>query len=40
VLARQGKLKAIKYEDIFWRSIDSHKDIEEAAKEMQAAKLS
>jgi len=39
-LARQGRLKAIKYEDIFWRSIDSHKDIEEAAKEMQAAKLS
>lgn len=39
-LAKQGRLKAIKYEDIFWRSIDSHKDIEEAAKEMQAAKLS
>jgi len=39
-LANQGRLKAIKYENIFWRSIDSHKDIEEAAKEMQAAKLS
>jgi NDP-sugar pyrophosphorylase family protein len=39
-LAKQGRLKAIKYENIFWRSIDSHKDIEEASKEMQAAKLS
>jgi len=39
-LAKEGRLKAIKYENMFWRSIDSHKDIEEAAKEMQAAKLS
>jgi NDP-sugar pyrophosphorylase family protein len=39
-LAKEGKLKAIKYRDVFWRSIDSHKDIEEAAKEIQAAKLS
>jgi mannose-1-phosphate guanylyltransferase len=39
-LAKEDKLKAIKYENVFWRSIDSHKDIEEAAKEMQAAKLS
>lgn len=40
-LAKEGKLKAAKYEDsIFWRSIDSHKDIEEAAKEMQLAGLS
>lgn len=39
-LAREGKLKAIKYQDVFWRSIDSHKDIEEAAKEIQAARLS
>jgi mannose-1-phosphate guanylyltransferase len=36
-LAKEGKLRGTKYEDIFWRSIDSHKDIEEAAKEIQAA---
>jgi mannose-1-phosphate guanylyltransferase len=39
-LAKEGKLQAIKYQNVFWRSIDSHKDIEEAAKEMQAAKMS
>ncbi|HXG08062.1 MAG TPA: nucleotidyltransferase family protein, partial [Nitrososphaera sp.] len=39
-LARDGKLYAVKYPKVFWRSIDSHKDIEEAAKEIQAAKRS
>lgn len=39
-LAREGKLQAVKYRGIFWRSIDSHKDIDEAAKELQAVKLS
>ena len=39
-LAKEGRLRGAKYEDIFWRSIDSHKDIEEAAREMQAAGLS
>ncbi|HKZ61404.1 MAG TPA: nucleotidyltransferase family protein [Nitrososphaera sp.] len=39
-LAKEGKLQAVKYQNVFWRSIDSHKDIEEAAKELQAAKLS
>ncbi len=29
-LAKQGKLKAKKYENVFWKSIDSHKDLEEA----------
>lgn len=38
-LAKEGKLKSTLYEDVFWRSIDSHKDIEEAAKEMQAAHI-
>ncbi len=33
-MARGNKLKAIKYENTFWRSIDSHKDIEEASKEL------
>lgn len=35
-LANEGKLQAVKYHDVFWRSIDSHKDIEEASKELQA----
>jgi NDP-sugar pyrophosphorylase family protein len=39
-LAKEGKLNATKYEEVFWRSIDSHKDIEEAAKEMQSSSLS
>ncbi len=39
-LAKEGKLLAVKYPGVFWRSIDSHKDIEEAAKELQAVKLS
>jgi mannose-1-phosphate guanylyltransferase len=39
-LAREGKLEAVKYQNVFWRSIDSHKDIEEAAKELQSVKMS
>ncbi|MGH9992443.1 MAG: nucleotidyltransferase family protein [Nitrososphaera sp.] len=39
-LAKEGKLSAAKYENVFWRSIDSHKDIEEAAKELQGSSLS
>jgi mannose-1-phosphate guanylyltransferase len=37
-LAKDAKLQAVKYKDIFWRSIDSHKDIDEASKEMRDAK--
>ncbi|MGB9169700.1 MAG: nucleotidyltransferase family protein [Nitrososphaeraceae archaeon] len=33
-MAKDGKLKGIRFIDIFWRSIDSHKDIDEAAKEL------
>ena len=40
VLAEEAKLQGVKYKDVFWRSIDSHKDIEEASKEMKEAKLS
>lgn len=29
-LAKERKLKAVKFEDAFWKSIDTHKDIEEA----------
>jgi mannose-1-phosphate guanylyltransferase len=39
-LAKEGKLNATKYEEVFWRSIDSHKDIEEAAREIQSSLLS
>lgn len=39
-LAKEGKLEAVKYRNVFWRSIDSHKDIEEATKEMQQASSS
>ena len=33
ILAIENKLSAIKQSDVKWRSIDSHKDIEEAQKE-------
>jgi mannose-1-phosphate guanylyltransferase len=39
-MAKEGKLRGVRYKDVFWRSIDSHKDIEEASKEMKEAKLS
>ena len=32
-LARDGKLRVTKYDNVNWRSIDTHKDIEEAEKE-------
>lgn len=35
-MAKENMLKAVKYENTFWRSIDSHKDIEEAAKEVKS----
>jgi mannose-1-phosphate guanylyltransferase len=38
-MAKEGKLKAIKYENCFWRSIDSQKDIEEAAKEIKQTEM-
>lgn len=33
-LAKEQKLKAKKFDNSFWKSIDSHKDMEEASKEM------
>jgi len=33
-LAEKGLLKAVKYENIFWKSIDTHKDLQEAEKYM------
>jgi mannose-1-phosphate guanylyltransferase len=38
-LAKEGRLQAVRYRDVFWRSIDSHKDIEEASKEIREANL-
>jgi mannose-1-phosphate guanylyltransferase len=38
-MARDKKLKGIRFQDNFWRSIDSHKDIDEAAKEIQLSNL-
>ncbi|MEM2793086.1 MAG: nucleotidyltransferase family protein, partial [Candidatus Methanomethylicia archaeon] len=31
-LARENKLKAVKYHEVIWKSIDTHKDIEEVEK--------
>ncbi|HEX2106608.1 MAG TPA: nucleotidyltransferase family protein [Nitrososphaera sp.] len=39
MLAKEGRLHAVRYRDVFWRSIDSHKDIEEAAKEIREVKM-
>jgi mannose-1-phosphate guanylyltransferase len=39
-LAKEGRLQAVRYRDVFWRSIDSHKDIEEASEEIREANLS
>jgi mannose-1-phosphate guanylyltransferase len=33
-LAKERKLKALKYPNNYWRSIDSHKDVEEATEEL------
>lgn|SRR5487761_78637 len=35
-LAKDNKIRVEKYIDVLWRSIDTHKDIEEAQKEFQA----
>ena len=34
-LARDGKLRVTKYDDVNWRSIDTYKDIEEAEKQFE-----
>jgi mannose-1-phosphate guanylyltransferase len=39
ILAKEGRLQAVRYKDVFWRSIDSHKDIEEASQEIKEAKF-
>ncbi len=37
-LAKERKLKALKYPNSYWRSIDSHKDVEEATEELALMK--
>ena len=39
-LAKEGRLQAVQYNDVFWQSIDSHKDIEEASKAMKEVRIS
>ncbi len=34
-LAREGKLRVTKYDDVNWRSVDTYKDIEEAEKQFE-----
>lgn len=34
-LAKQGKIRVTKYQGVRWRSIDTHKDIEEAQREFR-----
>jgi len=31
-LAEEGKLKAVRFEDVLWKSVDTHKDIKQATK--------
>ena len=33
-LAKERKLRALKYPNSYWRSIDSHKDVEQATEEL------
>jgi NDP-sugar pyrophosphorylase family protein len=35
MLVNKQKIKAKKFNNNYWRSIDSHKDVEEASKEIQ-----
>jgi NDP-sugar pyrophosphorylase family protein len=39
VMIKDRKVKAMRYEKSFWRSIDSHKDIEEASREIKSSRL-
>ncbi len=38
-LAERGLLKGVLYTDVYWRSIDTVKDIEEAAEELRSRKV-
>lgn len=34
-LSTERAIKAVKYDEIFWKSVDSHKDIEESAEQLK-----
>ncbi|ALU11983.1 nucleotidyltransferase [Ignicoccus islandicus DSM 13165] len=38
-LAREGKLKAVVFKDVYWKSIDTYKDVEEADKYLRENEL-
>jgi NDP-sugar pyrophosphorylase family protein len=38
-LAREEKLKVVRYERCFWKSIDTYKDVKEAEKELRTATM-
>jgi NDP-sugar pyrophosphorylase family protein len=38
-LARENKLKAVKYSNVIWKSIDTHKDIEEVEKIIKTSRV-
>ncbi len=38
-MQKKGKLHNIKFDKVFWHSIDSHKDIEECSKDILAKKF-
>jgi NDP-sugar pyrophosphorylase family protein len=35
-LAQEGRLKAVKYGDVFWKSIDTHKDVDETERALKS----
>lgn len=37
-LATSGDLRAVRYENAFWQSVDSHKDLDECTRQMQSIK--
>ena len=41
VLASEGRLKAVRYslEEYYWRSIDTHKDLDEASRELKGLSI-
>ncbi len=38
-LAREGKLKAVPFKDVYWKSIDTHKDVEEVDRYLRENEL-
>lgn len=34
-IAAEGRMKAVKYEGVYWKSIDTHKDLEEAERHLR-----